>query len=458
MRLRVIISLGVFLWCSWLFVDAYGEDAPLCLGCHGTKGMSKTLSKGEELSLYVDPVQMRESAHGDFDCSVCHQGFSAEDHPEKTFSSKRGYSKLFSGACTNCHTDFKGIHSVLSGGEVGGVVCTDCHTAHNVKPFKFSQESQYCLVCHSQGIHLNFGDGAQLPLQVDPAHIEQSIHRDLTCSDCHSDFSPQAHPQRNFKSKRDYTVASSQVCKTCHFEQYTETLESVHSRLPAQGNEDAPVCLDCHGSHAIVPARETKALTPPICAKCHEDKYSAYKKSVHGAARISEHNADAPTCSDCHLAHKISDPRTAEFHLLVPEICGRCHSEEKLMKKYGISSSVVKTYNQDFHGITLGLYKQKGESKRVAVCTDCHGIHDIAKPPSPNSPEVHAYLAKKCQACHLNAPDNFSASWIPHYEASFGRAPVVFAINLLYKIFIPLMVVGLFLQILLHIWRLVIKR
>lgn len=135
-------------------------------------------------------------------------------------------------------------------------------------------------------------------------------------------------------------------------------------------------------------------------------------------------------------------------------MCGKCHTEKQMMAKYGISSAVVQTYRQDFHGVTLGLYKEEGNAKRVAVCTDCHGIHDIAKPPPANSPNVHVYLAKKCQACHPQAADNFSGALIPHYQASFESAPGVFSINLLYKIFIPLMVVGLFLQILLHIWRL----
>ncbi len=55
-------------------------------------------------------------------------------------------------------------------------------------------------------------------------------------------------------------------------------------------------------------------------------------------------------------------------------------------------------------------------------------------------------------------PRNFPDSWISHYEPSLKRAPLVYVINLIYKIFIPFMMVGLILQILLHIWRYAVNR
>lgn len=189
------------------------------------------------------------------------------------------------------------------------------------------------------------------------------------------------------------------------------------------------------------------------CAKCHQDTHDAFAGSVHGAARIKDKNQDAPTCLNCHGAHAISDPKSAAFHLQVPEMCGKCHADEKRIGKYGISSTVLKTYNQDFHGITRGFYKQKGGTKHPAVCTDCHGTHDIAGMDQPNSPQNKAYLEQKCRTCHPDAPAGFSDSSIPHYQASFAMAPTIFTINLFYKMFIGLMVVGLFVQILLHIRR-----
>lgn len=458
MRFRLIVTLAAFMWCFILSAEVSGEGTEVCMGCHGSKDMSKTFGKGEIISLYVDHAQMQKSVHGSFGCTDCHEGFSAEDHPKQNYRNKRDYSVMFSKACTNCHADFKGIHADLINLSTDSIVCSDCHSAHAVRPVDASQESEYCLICHSKAMSITFEDGATLSLQVDHRRLAGSVHNTLACSDCHFGFSSESHPQRNFKNKRDYRIASSEVCKKCHFQQYSDSLESIHTTSIMQSNSNGAVCMDCHGAHSVRSIKEAKAMNTLTCSKCHTDTHSTFEKSVHGAARISGENTDAPICSDCHGVHKISNPRTAAFRLLVPEMCGKCHADEKLMGKYNISHSVVKTYHQEFHGITWRFYKQEEKSKRVAVCTDCHGVHDIAGMDQPNSPRSKAYLESKCRTCHPDAPENFSDSIIPHYQAGFVMAPGVFMINFIYSIFIPLMVVGLFFQILLHIWRLAVKR
>jgi hypothetical protein len=65
---------------------------------------------------------------------------------------------------------------------------------------------------------------------------------------------------------------------------------------------------------------------------------------------------------------------------------------------------------------------------------------------------------KRCQKCHPGATEEFPNAWLSHYEPSLSNAPLVFLINLTYKIFIPFMLIGLILQILLHIWRYAVNR
>jgi cytochrome c553 len=133
------------------------------------------------------------------------------------------------------------------------------------------------------------------------------------------------------------------------------------------------------------------------------------------------------------------------------------------MGKYGLSTDVMKTYLSDFHGVTLGFYiKQKNllpkQANSIAVCTDCHGIHNITSTVSPDSTIVKANLVQRCRRCHADATENFPDAWISHYKLSLQRAPVTFIISILYKIFTPIMVLGLVLQILLHIWRYSVNR
>ncbi|HEX8948893.1 MAG TPA: cytochrome c3 family protein, partial [Dissulfurispiraceae bacterium] len=140
------------------------------------------------------------------------------------------------------------------------------------------------------------------------------------------------------------------------------------------------------------------------------------------------------------------------------------HANKEIMAKYGLSTEVVKSYLQDFHGVTLKFYKKqkevfdKASIRPIAVCTDCHGIHDISKTKQQGAFLVKANLVKRCQKCHANATENFPDSWVSHYEPSLKNAPLVYLINLAYKVFIPFMIIGLILQILLHVWRYAVNR
>ena len=71
---------------------------------------------------------------------------------------------------------------------------------------------------------------------------------------------------------------------------------------------------------------------------------------------------------------------------------------------------------------------------------------------------VKTKLVKRCQKCHAGATDEFPDTWLSHYEPSLASAPMVFGINLMYLVFIPFMMIGLLLQILLHIWRYIVNR
>jgi len=129
------------------------------------------------------------------------------------------------------------------------------------------------------------------------------------------------------------------------------------------------------------------------------------------------------------------------------------------MQKYGLSTRVVDTYLQDFHGITMKFYKQFGTTeKQIAVCIDCHGVHDITSVKGANAAIIKANLVKRCQKCHPGATSSFPDSWISHYEPNFKKSTLVFVIDWGYRIFIPFMIIGLLLQILLHMWRYSVNR
>jgi predicted CXXCH cytochrome family protein len=227
----------------------------------------------------------------------------------------------------------------------------------------------------------------------------------------------------------------------------------------AKGDLRAPVCVDCHGSHDVTRPGEPRARISRTCARCHGKVSAEYVKSVHGTALLEQANPDVAVCTDCHRAHDITDPRTPAVLLTTPQLCGKCHSDEKLMKKYGLSTDVVRTYLADFHGMNATMQRAGGARPQVtALCIDCHGVHDITRVKDPSSPVMKANLLTLCRKCHPSAVANFPAAWMSHYEPSWKRTPLVYSAKVFYAVLIPFMISGLVLQILLHLWRVVVNR
>jgi cytochrome c553 len=110
------------------------------------------------------------------------------------------------------------------------------------------------------------------------------------------------------------------------------------------------------------------------------------------------------------------------------------------MGKYKISPNVTKSYLADFHGTTVRLSRKSSDPEigsYKAVCYDCHGIHDIKKVKDPSSSVVKENLAKTCARCHEGAGKNFPAAWTAHYEPDKTKWPIVYWVNVFYKLAIP---------------------
>jgi predicted CXXCH cytochrome family protein len=314
-----------------------------------------------------------------------------------------------------------------------------------------------CLGCHDDKTQtLTLKDGSTMSLYVDVKDLQHSVHASqLICTDCHVKYD-QNHPSgATFPSRRAYTVSSYEVCKKCHFDTYTRTLESVHYELLKAGVDTAPICVDCHGSHSIQNPHLKRAMMSRSCATCHTDVYKTYAASVHGRVLVEDDNQDVPACADCHTHHQVQQPGTTKFRLSSPDTCIRCHANEKLMSKYGISTTVAQTYLADFHGVTASLSRNLPEAKQqvVVTCVDCHGVHNIASPKLKGPEVMKATVTAACARCHKDTAPTFPAAWLSHYPPSPRHAPLVWAVGLFYTFFIPFCITGLILHLLLHVYR-----
>ncbi|MCL4812594.1 MAG: cytochrome C [Vicinamibacteraceae bacterium] len=323
------------------------------------------------------------------------------------------------------------------------------------------EQNDTCLSCHGEaGLEKTLPSGEVQSLVVSHETFAKSVHGDkLACTDCHTDITEVPHEARPFRTKREFSVAYYEACKRCHFANYSQTLDSAHAAAVARGDKTAPLCVDCHGSHDISLPSEPRTKISQTCSRCHAGVSQTYTASVHGSG-IAEGNPDVPTCTDCHRSHDVAGPHKAGWKNRTPELCASCHADEQLMQKYGLSANVMSTYVSDFHGVTASL--RAGSDDRnaavVARCTDCHGVHDIVRVDAPNSRVLKANLVKTCAQCHEDASENFPDAWLSHYEPSLQRTPLVYLVTLGYKFLIPFMIGGLLLQVMLHLWRVVVNR
>ena len=325
-----------------------------------------------------------------------------------------------------------------------------------------------CLACHQQqGMTAQIG-GQPLPITIDPTKFSASVHgtEKVACVDCHTDITGFPHPEVTAASPRDFSLQMYPTCQQCHSEQYSKTLDSVHQQALAAGNKNAAVCTDCHNPHTQTRLTDkntgqlllgARLVIPQTCAKCHSTIYDQYKNSVHGAALTQEGNQYVPTCIDCHGVHNIQNPTTASFRNSTPYLCAKCHTNETLMKQFGISTNVLNTYVADFHGTTVQMFDETypDQPTNKPVCTDCHGVHDILRPDDPQAGiAFKKNLLVKCQQCHPNATTaSFTDAWLSHYEPSPQVFPLVYFVNLFYKIFIPAVLGGMTLFVLTDIYR-----
>jgi len=109
-------------------------------------------------------------------------------------------------------------------------------------------------------------------------------------------------------------------------------------------------------------------------------------------------------CTSCHggddrtlekLAAHSGGFRGRPARRQIPALCATCHSREDKMRAYNLPVDQYALYQTSGHGRRLA----KGDT-RVAVCSDCHGAHDILAPSDPASRVFSINIPRTCGTCH----------------------------------------------------------
>jgi hypothetical protein len=167
------------------------------------------------------------------------------------------------------------------------------------------------------------------------------------------------------------------------------------------------LCTSCHTDITDLPHAETHK--PVSCSQCHRIETDIYLKSDHGQA-IHKGVAEAASCQDCHgKAHELLDyrnPASPVNRAHIPETCGRCHGNVAEMERFNLRQrAVVVSYDKSVHGLA-----HSNGVANAAVCSDCHGTHDLHRSTNPESKLYWQTIPATCGKCHDNVRQTYSRS------------------------------------------------
>ena len=285
----------------------------------------------------------------------------------------------------------------MHGGKFAALVLIGCSLTFRAAAAPALSDSD-CLDCHGiDTLSTTNAAGKEISLFVDSDKFAASVHATNGCVSCHTDVTA-SHPDDN----RPVALVN---CTRCHEQQGESYGASVHGLAQQAGHKNAATCVDCHGSHDILPP--TSPASPlyfvrqaQTCGRCHTQEAADWARSVHGKA-IMAGDRDAPTCTDCHSEHKIEALKDGS-PLQISDVCSRCHASVYLDQKYNLPADRVTTYLESYHGLAA----QNG-STVVANCASCHGYHLILPSSDPDSSINTNNLVVTCGRCHPGADKMF---------------------------------------------------
>ena len=183
--------------------------------------------------------------------------------------------------------------------------------------------------------------------------------------------------------------------KFIHEEKFTG---SIHAKL---------LCTACHTEIKELPHEEK--LKPVSCAQCHRIETDIYLKSDHGKA-LAHGVTEAATCQACHgNPHELlnyRNPASPVHRNNIPATCAKCHGNVREMEKYNLRQrGVVVTYDKSVHGIA-----HANGIANSAVCSDCHGTHDLHRSTHPDSKLNWQNIPGTCGKCHDNVRQTYNRS------------------------------------------------
>jgi len=210
--------------------------------------------------------------------------------------------------------------------------------------------------------------------------------------------------------------------------------KAASSRRTSRGGVPS-VFLFC-GFLVVWSASPLSAQTKNSCLDCHSKPDAPFHVDPQGFLQ-SIHAQKGVTCVTCHGGEATSDDMAVAMspakgfkdfpaRAQIPAFCARCHSDAAYMRGFdpSLRTDQYSQYRTSIHGHRLA----KGDD-RVAICVDCHGVHEILPPNDPRSSVYPTNVAQTCGKCHASAehmkPYNIPTNQLSLYNTSVHHENLV---------------------------------
>jgi hypothetical protein len=306
-----------------------------CLACHDDASL--TASDGRPIA--VAAKSFEDSVHGPMACVDCHADLAHAElpHPEKLarvdcsachadpvaayaksiHAAARASGNARAATCVDCH----GMHDIKKSDDPKS------------RTYPLSLPAT-CGRCHGDAKIIAEGGikiGDVFAKYHDSIHGRALEKSGLTvsakCTDCHGshDIRQSSDPESGVHRTR-----VPATCGRCHGGIERLYAAGVHGTKLAAGDAHAPVCSTCHTAHEIrrTDADAWKLDVLAECGSCHAQSLSTYRDTFHGqVTRLGF--ARVASCADCHRSHDIfpaADSRSSVSAAHRVETCRTCHA------------------------------------------------------------------------------------------------------------------------------------
>jgi cytochrome b subunit of formate dehydrogenase len=260
-----------------------------------------------------------------------------------------------------------------------------------------------CLKCHNDADEKTSEreDGSVINIYVDAKQFKHSVHGNQPCMGCHNSIR---------KARHETPLPKSIGCVECHMNTW---------KAQQSGESET----------------DYKRLDVVLA------QIDSYMNSVHARPNLMDQSKTNATCYDCHDAHNVGtvgSAARAEHRQRNPEVCGRCHVEQKeayVKSVHGRMAgshpgSTAATGEQPGHGNAHGFaligsaHARPGDADGApaapagddaaaieipnAICSDCHTPHSID---SPEKDPVKLMITENCGSCHAKQVRTYEASY-----------------------------------------------